>query len=144
MKKFLFIAIIVIIVVALGFSGWYFILRKPTVPSPVGTVSASSADKLDLSQTSAKKESTIDPGTAELLKKFADDQDRDGIKDEEEKTKGLNPNEFDSDFDGLSDKLEIEKWKTDPLKKDTDGDGFGDGKEVLKGYNPLGPGKLSQ
>ncbi|OGH71604.1 MAG: hypothetical protein A2921_02075 [Candidatus Magasanikbacteria bacterium RIFCSPLOWO2_01_FULL_43_20b] len=137
MKKFLFIAIIAIIIAALGVGGWYFLLRDK---------------KNDINAVITKNEKTetapakpeVDAGTLELLKKFADDQDRDGIKDEEEKAQGLNPNEFDSDFDGLSDKLEIEKWKTDPLKKDTDGDGFGDGKEIIRGYNPLGAGKLEE
>ncbi|MBI4427128.1 MAG: hypothetical protein HY569_01425 [Candidatus Magasanikbacteria bacterium] len=137
MKKFLFIGIIGIIAVALGISGWYFILRKDNGQPPVGA-------GLDLPTAQTKEEPEIDAGTIELLKKFADDQDRDGIKDADEKAKGLNPNEFDSDFDGLSDKLEIEKWKTDPLKKDTDGDGFGDGNEIIHGYNPLGAGKLNQ
>lgn len=149
MKKFILIAIVVIIVSALGFSGWYFLRREGTgrdlsvqnagQNTESGPASAPSAS---LGATAGKAE--IDKGTAELLKKFADDQDRDGIKDVDEKARGLNPNEFDSDFDGLSDKLEIEKYKTDPLKKDTDGDGFGDGKEVLKGYNPVGAGKLAE
>ena len=137
MKKFLFIAIIAIIIAALGVGGWYFLLRDK---------------KNDINAVITKNEKTetapakpeVDAGTLELLKKFADDQDRDGIKDEEEKAQGLNPNEFDSDFDGLSDKLEIEKWKTDPLKKDTDGDGFGDGKEIIHGFNPIGAGKLEE
>lgn len=73
---------------------------------------------------------------------FANDQDKDGIKDEEEKKLGTSDYEFDTDKDGLSDSSEINKWKTDPTKMDTDGDGFGDGIEVIKGYNPLGPGKL--
>ena len=137
MKKFLFIAIIVIIVIALGFSGWYFLLRNKKDSN--GAV----VTKDEITKAAPAKQE-VDAGTLELLKKFADDQDRDGIKDADEIVKGLNPNEFDSDFDGLSDKLEIEKYKTDPLKKDTDGDGFGDGVEVLNGYNPAGAGKLME
>ncbi|MBI4993130.1 MAG: hypothetical protein HZC26_03290 [Candidatus Magasanikbacteria bacterium] len=137
MKKFLFIGIIGIITVALGISGWYFLLRD-NKDSDGGVANQ------DGKTEAVPIKPQVDAGTLELLKKFADDQDRDGIKDADEKAQGLNPNEFDSDFDGLSDKLEIEKWKTDPLKKDTDGDGFGDGNEIIHGYNPLGAGKLSQ
>jgi len=51
----------------------------------------------------------------------------------------------DSDHDGLSDKLEY-AYGTDPLKADSDGDGFSDGQEVLQFHtNPLDaldPGRL--
>jgi hypothetical protein len=43
---------------------------------------------------------------------------------------------LDSDNDGLTDLDEI-KYKTDLNNSDTDGDGYSDGEEVKKGYNPL-------
>ena len=50
--------------------------------------------------------------------------------------------DLDSDTDGLSDKME-EGLKTNPKIFDTDGDGVGDGDEVLKNNtNPFGTGKL--
>ncbi len=70
------------------------------------------------------------------------DADSDGILDAEEKAQGLNPAEYDTDGDGLSDKAEIEQYKTDPKKADSDGDTFWDGNELLNGYNPLGPGRI--
>ena len=61
------------------------------------------------------------------------DTDGDGLLDGEEvfqyKTDPLNP---DTDGDGLSDGDEVHKYRTDPLKADTDGDGLSDGDEVLK------------
>ena len=48
----------------------------------------------------------------------------------------------DSDGDGLSNEEEIIIWGTDPNNSDTDGDGYLDGDEVDKGYNPNGEGKL--
>lgn len=42
----------------------------------------------------------------------------------------------DADKDLLSDEME-EELGTDPYKADTDGDGYGDGKEVNGGFNPL-------
>ncbi len=52
---------------------------------------------------------------------------------------GSNKNIFqDSDQDGLSNDEEA-LYKTDPLNKDTDGDGYMDGVEVESGYNPLKP-----
>ena len=52
--------------------------------------------------------------------------------------------DLDSDQDGLSDADEINVYGTNPLKSDTDGDGYLDGDEVKNGYNPLGDGRLSQ
>jgi DMSO/TMAO reductase YedYZ heme-binding membrane subunit len=43
----------------------------------------------------------------------------------------------DSDYDGLSDQVETTIYHTDPLKADTDGDGYLDAAEVLSGSNPL-------
>ena len=61
------------------------------------------------------------------------DTDGDGLTDGEEyltyKTDPLNP---DTDGDGLTDGDEVMKYKTDPLKADTDGDGLNDGDEVMK------------
>ena len=45
------------------------------------------------------------------------------------------PNNLDSDGDGLTDVREQEVG-TDPLRADTDGDGFGDGQEVALGTDP--------
>jgi hypothetical protein len=46
---------------------------------------------------------------------------------------------LDSDGDGLTDKLEVEQYHTDPHRSDTDGDGYSDKQEIDAGYNPLIP-----
>jgi len=43
----------------------------------------------------------------------------------------------DPDFDGLDSKQELEVYKTDPNKSDTDGDGYKDGEEIKTGHDPL-------
>lgn len=73
---------------------------------------------------------------------FPLDKDRDGLEDSKEKELGLSNLNFDTDGDGLSDVDEIEVWKTDPKKFDSDSDSFGDGYEVINGYNPAGSGNL--
>ncbi|PJA89959.1 MAG: hypothetical protein CO137_01515 [Candidatus Magasanikbacteria bacterium CG_4_9_14_3_um_filter_32_9] len=78
----------------------------------------------------------------EKVEPFPDDLDRDGILDVEEEKLGTSNKEFDTDGDGLSDKIEIEVLGTDPTNPDTDGDGFADGYEVLKGFNPKGEGNI--
>lgn len=47
--------------------------------------------------------------------------------------------EKDSDFDGITDKAEVEKYKTDPLNADTDGDSILDYQEVVDSSDPLNP-----
>jgi outer membrane protein OmpA-like peptidoglycan-associated protein len=49
------------------------------------------------------------------------------------------PNNPDTDGDGLTDGDEVKKYHTDPLKADTDGGGVDDGTEVKRGTNPLDP-----
>ncbi len=47
----------------------------------------------------------------------------------------------DSDKDSLADFDEIYIWKTNPLKADSDGDGYADALEIRSGYNPNGSGR---
>jgi outer membrane protein OmpA-like peptidoglycan-associated protein len=49
------------------------------------------------------------------------------------------PLKADTDGDGLNDGDEVMKHHTDPLKADTDGGSVSDGKEVANGTNPLDP-----
>jgi outer membrane protein OmpA-like peptidoglycan-associated protein len=61
------------------------------------------------------------------------DTDGDGLMDGEEvNTYFTNPLNPDTDADDLNDGDEVYKYKTDPNKADTDGDGLKDGDEVLK------------
>lgn len=53
------------------------------------------------------------------------------------KAQAQNNYQQDSDYDGLTDSAEINIYFSDPLKADTDGDGYYDAAEVLLGSNPL-------
>lgn len=81
-----------------------------------------------------KDEKETVPST--YIEPFPDDSDRDSISNDEEKRLKLNPFEFDTDGDAVSDKDEIEIWKTDPKNVDTDGDGVRDGVEIIDGKDP--------
>lgn len=61
-----------------------------------------------------------------------DDNDEDGLTNGEEKKLGTDPNNADTDGDGLKDGEEVKRYKTNPLQADTDGDGLSDGDEVFK------------
>ncbi|MFQ6116426.1 MAG: thrombospondin type 3 repeat-containing protein, partial [bacterium] len=52
---------------------------------------------------------------------------------------GTNPTVVDTDGDGLGDGEEVLTYKTDPLVADTDGDTYSDGAEVAAGTNPQDP-----
>lgn len=73
------------------------------------------------------------------------DFDADGLPDWWEARYGFNTNfangQKDPDLDGLTN-LEEYKYGTDPTHADTDNDGFKDGDEVSRNFNPLGGGPL--
>lgn len=72
------------------------------------------------------------------------DSDNDGYSDSQEIKTGYSPfnkekvkiTVSDVDNDGLSDYFEL-KFKTDPLNPDSDGDGYKDGAEIDRAYDPL-------
>jgi uncharacterized delta-60 repeat protein len=76
------------------------------------------------------------------------DADGDGIVDASETGTGIyvspfntgtNPNNQDTDGDGLNDGVEAYHYLTNPLVADTDGDGFLDGYELATGKSPTNP-----
>lgn len=76
------------------------------------------------------------------------DSDKDGYDDLDEIKKGyspINPKKIktdvsDLDSDGLSDLMEF-RFQTDPSNPDTDSDGYKDGDEVKKSFDPKNKGK---
>ncbi|MDX1507019.1 MAG: S8 family serine peptidase [Woeseiaceae bacterium] len=68
------------------------------------------------------------------------DPDGDGLSNFQEFQNLTNPNEADTDLDGLNDAEEVNTHLTDPRHPDTDRDGLSDGDEVsIYGTNPLIP-----
>ena len=65
------------------------------------------------------------------------DADGDGLSTRTEHDLGTNPNDRDTDHDGLGDFVEVNVYGTDPLLRDTDGDGADDGEEVELCLDPL-------
>jgi serine/threonine protein kinase len=68
----------------------------------------------------------------------AADDDGDRLSNAREAELGTEPNNADTDGDGLTDGDEVLAWGTDPKKRDTDGDTLSDGQEVNDtGTDPL-------
>ncbi len=67
------------------------------------------------------------------------DRDGDGLTELDEFLLGTNPQNLDTDSDGLDDRAEARQRGTDPLRPDSDGDGAGDGLEVASATDPLNP-----
>ena len=65
------------------------------------------------------------------------DTDGDGLTNQREAEIGTDPNNADSDRDGLLDGQEVLQTGTNPLVPDSDGDGLTDGDEVARKTNPL-------
>ena len=77
-------------------------------------------------------------GVAFITESPNSDRDHDGLTKAQEEEIGTDPNNPDTDGDGLNDGDEFMKYKTDPLNADTDGDALNDYDEVMKyKTNPL-------
>lgn len=144
-KKGIFIAVGIIIIVALVAGTAWIWWRAPKASAPVAAPSPGPIETAPVApvitpeaapEVSAPLPAEIVPPTTPV------DSDSDGLIDDEEAAHGTNPSLADTDNDGLTDYEEIMIWKTNPLNPDTDGDGFPDGSEVKNNYNPNGPGKL--
>ncbi len=86
---------------------------------------------------------SIQKGEAVLYSKGSasrTDADGDGLTNRTEvKRTRTNPRNADSDGDGLSDGAEINGTRTNPRNADSDGDGANDGEEIRVGSNPWNP-----
>lgn len=68
---------------------------------------------------------------------FVADSDDDGLSNRQERELQLDPENADTDGDGLLDGDEVDVYGTDPLDADSDGDGLVDGLEIEAGSDPF-------
>jgi hypothetical protein len=81
----------------------------------------------------------LSPAVAHALPPLPGDKDADGLSDQEEARIGTNPEDRDTDKDGLNDGNEVQNVHSNPLSKDTDGDGFSDYAEYVDAHDRLDP-----
>jgi uncharacterized membrane protein len=113
----------------------YFLLRDGQTESASATQTAEAAlgEMVAATQTAAFNQT-------QAVMEGERDSDGDGLTDKRELEIGTDPNNPDTDSDGLSDGEEVLRRNTDPLNPDTDGDLLSDGAEVLEhNTDPLNP-----
>ncbi len=116
------------VVVALAVGGAYLALQR-----------RGASDTTDGSTNSAGT-NTVRTTAQPVIRPEAD-RDGDRLNDQDEDALHTNPDNADTDGDGLFDYEEVRIWKTDARSPDTDGDLVRDGDEVRQGANPNGPGR---
>jgi cysteine-rich repeat protein len=118
------------------------VVRVYVADLPVGSTVRFAVTAYDSNGSESAKSNSLQIAYADVAKVI--DSDADGLTDAQE-DKNLNqtvdsgetdPNDSDSDNDGLKDGAEVNKYSTDPLDKDTDNDGITDGSEVKDGTDP--------
>ena len=132
-----------IIVIGGGYLGLKLMVKKeaPVDTEIVGEINNNQVEPEVPAPAAEKDNNVVDqPIKPEVIQPI--DSDKDGLTDEEELILGTSINDIDTDQDDLTDREEAKVYGTDPLKADTDGDGYADGEEVKNGFNPKGPGKL--
>jgi hypothetical protein len=81
----------------------------------------------------------LDDGTTNINNGAIGDPEPDGLVNSNEYALGTDPQDADTDDDGLSDGDEVHVHETDPLDNDSDDDSLFDGDEIAYGTNPLNP-----
>lgn len=88
------------------------------------------------SELQAAETATAEAATAEAL----GDDDDDGLSNSRELSLGTDPDNADTDGDGLNDGQEVNQYGTNPNQQDSDGDTLSDGAEVNEhGTSPTNP-----
>lgn len=99
---------------------------------PEGTVALRLIATIEDNGASTNAQVKLDNVSVKILN-IADD-DNDGLNNYQEEQLGTDPNNADSDGDGLSDGDEVNVYNTEPMDSDSDDDGLSDGQEINE-YN---------
>ena len=98
----------------------------------LNNVKESFSGEFTVTITNEHGEVTSEPAVLTVIK----DSDLDGLSDVREQELNSDPNNADTDSDGLKDGEEVSVHKTDPTIADTDQDGLLDGLEIRGGFDP--------
>ncbi|MFH1867099.1 MAG: hypothetical protein ABIJ81_03400 [Patescibacteria group bacterium] len=135
-KKWLIIGLVIIGLTAIALIGYWLLTRTVTDSSPTTN------NIINTPVNEPVVQPPPPPPPPPVVNPELEDNDGDRLNTSEELNFGTDPNNPDSDSDGLFDGEEVMIYKTNPLNSDTDADGFMDGEEVSNGYDPNGSGRL--
>jgi len=125
-KIIIIAAILAILAIGVGFGVGKLLDKK----------AANQAEQIKIQQQTAEKQALTEMNQV-LEEAYKTDFDLDGLSDDEEVAAGTDSQNADTDYDGLSDWVEINIYRTKPLLADTDDDGIKDGLEVRTNTDPL-------
>jgi hypothetical protein len=111
----------------------YTVIEPPaaTTSPPAATTSPPPAPAAESAPAPATGDTAVAAPTETGTVATADDLDADNYPDVQEPDLGLDPNNPDTDGDGVADGDELTIYGTDPTVFDTDGDGVSDGEELF-------------
>ena len=140
-------ALMALLGVLFGYGGWFaygkFVASRDAEDAKLPPFESPSEVNNEQKNESASTAPTTTEVAQNVIQSATLDTDMDGLTDEEEKKLGTDPNKPDTDGDLVPDMDEARVWMTNPLKADSDGDGYIDSAEIIKGYNPNGEGKFA-
>ena len=103
-----------------------------TAPPPeAAPVAAPEPAPVTTTETTTTETSLTDTTVTDTAVATATDLDADNYADDLERDLGLDPNNADTDADGIADGDELTIYGTEPTIYDTDGDGVADGEELF-------------
>lgn len=140
-KTMIFTAVI-ILVALLGIVVAVILTQRSSTDENASAPLANTSEQPTTNTAPSSTSGSDNMNAAVVLPALPVDTDADGLTNTEESTYGTNPNNPDTDGDGLYDREEVLFYSTDPQDADTDGDGTDDGTEVEKGTHPNGLGSL--
>lgn len=114
-------------------------LATPVPATPEATAVPATPEPTAIPATPEPTEPPATPEPTVEATPDATDADIDGLTTPQEANFGTDPNNPDTDDDGILDGDEVSVYRTDPLNSDTDADNFYDGGELIRGTDPNNP-----
>ncbi len=117
-----------------------FFSGSPTQSAELPIIAQTATGIAAVTETAAATATNAAGTSAAMTAEVQGDRDGDGLSDSQEEIIGTDPDNPDTDSDGLTDGEEVLTWGTNPLNRDTDGDVLLDGDEVhTYGTDPTNP-----
>ncbi len=129
------------LVVKARIPGWLLalMLLGVTLCGIIGGLAVVQLNAYQAQQQTITAQALIEANAATATAVALADDDGDGLSNLRESELGTNPQNPDTDGDGLTDGEEVLRYATNPLNVDSDGDGVWDGDEIQQGTNPNNP-----